>query len=300
MPRPPPRRPPQVITLDAMGAGDMRLHVTRVPSGPPPPTGPLVSTFFTIFVFTAGSGRGRHLETVELRAGDVHLVPEGVEHQPLEIGDLEGWIVSVDPLLLRALGPPLRPGQPPIRGEAGPVPARSLLIRGLLRLRPEPARLRRIEQLVREMDAELRERKWAAEHAAHAWLVLLLAELVRELQEHAPTASPLVGGIVRDALAFIEAHCLEPLSLKDVASAVGRTPSHLANAIRQETGLTVSDWLREHRMSEARRRLRDTDESVEAIANAVGYADVTHFIRVFRRAHDLTPRGWRERRRAAP
>nr|WP_276603013.1 hypothetical protein [Nannocystis pusilla] len=184
MPRPPPRRPPQVITLDAMGAGDMRLHVTRVPSGPPPPTGPLVSTFFTIFVFTAGRGRGRHLETVELRAGDVHLVPE-VEHQPLEVADLEGWIVSVDPLLLRALGPPLWPGQPRIRGEAGPAPARSLLLRGLLRLRPEPARLRRIEQFVAEMAAELRERKWAAEHAAHAWLVLLLAELVRELQEHA-------------------------------------------------------------------------------------------------------------------
>jgi AraC-like DNA-binding protein len=281
-----------------MGAGDMRLHVARIP-GPAPPTGPLVSTFFMIFVLTAGSGRGRHLEPLDLRAGDVHLVPEGVEHQPLDIGDLQGWIVGVDPLLLRALGPPLWPGQSRIRGEARPAPARSLVIQGLLRLRPGPARRQRIEQLVGEMETELRERKWAAESAAHALLVLLLAELMRELQEHAPAASPLVGGLVRDALAFIEARCLEPLSLKDVAAAVGRTPSHLANAIRQETGLTVGDWLREHRMSEARRRLRETDASVESIASQVGYADVTHFIRTFRRAHGMTPRDWRERRRAA-
>jgi AraC-like DNA-binding protein len=277
----------------------MRLHVARVPGSPPPPTGPLVSTFFMIFVFTAGSGRGRHLEPIDLRAGDVHLVPEGTEHQPLDVGDLQGWIVGVDPLLLRELGPPLWPGQSRARSEARPAPARSLLVRGLLRLRPEPVRRRRIEQLVAEMEAELRERKWAAAHAAHALLVLLLTELTRELQEHAPTASPLVGGLVRDALAFIEQRCLGPLSLKDVAAAVGRTPSHLANAIRRETGLTVGDWLREHRMSEARRRLRDTDASVESIADQVGYADATHFIRTFRRAHGMTPRDWRERRRAA-
>jgi AraC family transcriptional activator of pobA len=298
--RTPPRRPPQVLTLEGMGAGDMRLHVAHVGGPMPPPTGPLVSTFFMIFVFTAGSGRGRHLEPIDLRAGDVHLVPEGVEHQPLDVGDLQGWIVGVDPLLLRALGPPRLPGPSRIRGEVGPAPARSLLVRGLLRLRPGPFRRQRIEQLVAEMAAELRERKWGAEIAAHALLALLLTELMRELQEHTPTASPLLGGLVRDALAFIEAHCLEPLSLKDVAAAVNRTPSHLANAIRHETGLTVGDWLREHRMSEARRRLRDTDASVESIASQVGYADVTHFIRTFRRAHGMTPRDWRERRRAAP
>jgi AraC-like DNA-binding protein len=298
--RTPPRPPPHVLTLDEMGAGDVRLSVMRVQAPMPPPPGPLVSTFFTIFVFTAGSGRGRHLEQVDLRAGDIHLVPEGVEHQPLAIDDLQGWIVGVDPLLLRALGPPRSPGQPRLHGEAVPAPARSLLVRGLLLLRPGPARRQRVEQLVTEMETELRERKWGAEAAAHALLALLLTEIMRELQEHTPTASPLLGGLVRDALTFIEARCLEPLSLQDVAAAVGRTPSHLANAIRQETGLTVGDWLREHRMSEARRRLRDTDASVESIASQVGYADVTHFIRTFRRAHDMTPREWRERRRAAP
>ncbi|MDC0717802.1 helix-turn-helix transcriptional regulator [Nannocystis bainbridge] len=299
MTRAPGRAPPQVVTLDEMGAGGMRLHVAYVPEQGPLPPRPLVSTFFTIFGFTAGSGRGRHLEPVDLRAGDIHLVPAGVEHQPLDIGDLQGWIVGVDPLLLRALGPPRLPGQSRIHGEPGLTPARSLLVRGLLRLRPGPARLRRIDQLVGEMDAELRGRQWGAETAAHALLALLLTELMRELQEHAPTTSPLLGGLVRDALSFIEARCLGPLSLKDVAVAVGRTPSHLANAIRQETGLTVGDWLREHRMSEARRRLRETDESVESVADQVGYADTTHFIRTFRRAHGMTPRDWRERHRAA-
>ncbi|ATB39516.1 two-component response regulator [Cystobacter fuscus] len=300
MHRTPQHPPPHVLTLDAMGTGDLPLRVIRVPWHPVmPPPGPLVSTFFMIFVLTGGRGRGRHLEPLELQAGDIHLVPAGIEHQPLEVDNLQGWIVCFDPMLLRSIGPERLPGQPRLRGEAKPTPERSLFARGLLRLRPGQPRWRRIEQLVAEMEAELREARWGVENAAHAWFVLLITELLRELQERAPLAPPMIGGLVRDALAFIEAHCLRPLSLQDVAAAVGRTPSHLANAIRRETGLTVGDWLREHRMVEARRRLLDTGVSIERIASQVGYADVTHFIRTFRRVHGMTPRVWREQRRRA-
>ena len=241
-----------------------------------------------VFILTAGQGRGRHLEQVELRAGDIHLLPAGVVHQPLEARELRGWILCFDPLLLRSLGPKRAAGHPP---------ARSLFVRGLLRLRPGPARWERLVKLVAGLDTELRESRWGVENAAHAWLVLLITELLRELQEHTHLAPSRSGGLVHEALGFIEAHCLQALSLQDVAAAVGCTPSHLANVIRAETGLTVGDWLREHRMAEARRHLLETDASVERIASQVGYADVTHFIRTFRRVHEMTPRVWREQRR---
>lgn len=294
--RTPQRPPPHVLTLDGFGAGGLPLRVVRVPwQRPAPPPGPLVSTFFMVFVLTAGRGRGRHLEEVDLHAGDIHLVPAGVEHQPLDIGDLQGWIVGFDPTLLSS--PERLPGRPRTRGDAKDAPVRSLFLRGLLRLRPGQPRRQRIERLVAEMEAELREAQWGAENAALAWFTILITELMRELQEHAPMAPPMLSGLAQDALSFIEAHCLEPLSLQDVAAAVKRTPSHLANTIRRETGLTVGDWLRVHRMAEARRRLLETDASIESIADQVGYADVTHFIRTFRRAHGMTPRAFRERRR---
>jgi len=50
-----------------------------------------------------------------------------------------------------------------------------------------------------------------------------------------------------------------------------------------------------HLMAEARWRLRGTDERVDIIAERVGYADVTHFIRLFRRVHGLTPAAWRRK-----
>ena len=63
--------------------------------------------------------------------------------------------------------------------------------------------------------------------------------------------------------------------------------------VREQTGLTVLEWIQERRLDEARRRLRDTDEDVAIVAERVGIGSVNHFIRVFQRAHGLSPGVWR-------
>ncbi|EYF08694.1 putative AraC/XylS-type transcriptional regulator [Chondromyces apiculatus DSM 436] len=185
MPRTPQRSPPQVLTLEEIGAEGLPLRVLRVPGqGLIASPAPMVSTFFMVFVLTAGRGRGRHLEQVELLAEDIHTVPPSVEHQPLDVRALEGWIVGFDPTLLGASE--RLPRGPRRRGDAKEVPVRSLFLRGLLRLRPGEARRQRIERVVAEMEGELREARWGAESAALALFTLLATELVREMQEHAP------------------------------------------------------------------------------------------------------------------
>jgi AraC-like DNA-binding protein len=46
-------------------------------------------------------------------------------------------------------------------------------------------------------------------------------------------------------------------------------------------------------MAEARRVLSHSDEMIDVVAERVGYADPTHFIRMFRREHGVTPAAWR-------
>jgi len=52
-------------------------------------------------------------------------------------------------------------------------------------------------------------------------------------------------------------------------------------------------WIVSGRMAEARRLLLHSDEMVDVVAERVGYADATHFIRMFRREHGATPAAWR-------
>lgn len=79
----------------------------------------------------------------------------------------------------------------------------------------------------------------------------------------------------------------------------GSNPAHVTTLVRRATGRPVQAWIIAGRLAEATRRLRHTDEIVDVIAERVGYADATHFIRLFRREHGITPAAWRSRQRSA-
>ena len=79
----------------------------------------------------------------------------------------------------------------------------------------------------------------------------------------------------------------------DVAAAVGRSPTYVTSALTRATGRSAGEWIVRGRMAEARRLLLHSDEMVDAISGRVGYADPTHFIRMFRREHGATPAAWR-------
>ena len=122
-------------------------------------------------------------------------------------------------------------------------------------------------------------------------LTLVLAEIARAGAWKEPVAAP--DGLVDRALAFIEKHALEPISLRDVAAALHRSPSYLTTALKRATGRTANAWIVQARIHEAQRRLVSTDERVDIVAERVGYPDVTHFIRVFRRLVGRTPAAFR-------
>ncbi|GAB4383223.1 MAG: hypothetical protein Kow00121_44730 [Elainellaceae cyanobacterium] len=111
----------------------------------------------------------------------------------------------------------------------------------------------------------------------------------------APTAntifpnSPKLAQVFR----FIEAHYHQPISLTDVAQAAGYSPAYLTNLVQTQTGRTVKRWIIERRMAQARLLLTTTAQSVNQIAEAVGYADVSYFIRQFRQMHTVSPQVWR-------
>ncbi len=93
---------------------------------------------------------------------------------------------------------------------------------------------------------------------------------------------------------FIEENYKDSISLREVALVVGRSPAYLTDLVRRETGKTVLSWIVERRMVEARRLLLETSQSIEQIAEAVGYFDRRHFSRQFLRFHNTTPQVWRK------
>ncbi|MGI5132758.1 helix-turn-helix transcriptional regulator [Pseudonocardia sp. CA-107938] len=165
---------------------------------------------------------------------------------------------------------------------------------------PESARPRWADR-ISALEEELRARRGGHHAAAAAHLTLLLVDVARlgdradggdVLADLQLNREPLLG----EVFSVIERRFAEPLSLRDVAAAVGMSPGHLTTRVRERTGRTVLEWITERRMLEARRLLATTDEPVGAVAAAVGIADPGYFARVFRRAHGVSPASWRGRR----
>lgn len=236
---------------------------------------------------TGGSSTVEQQGEWTLQAGDVLLIPWGEPHRHLSPRRPEVWGVGFCPVCLTSGG-----------GEGLLEPFERVRAGASAVVRIPEERRPFLESLIRELRRELEREGEETPGVQRSYLTLILAEVSR-----ATTGStPAEGGdsVVAEALRFIERHCLEPLSLKDVAAAVHRAPAYLTTAVRRATGRTVQAWIISGRLSEARRRLLHTDEDIDIIAERVGYADATHFIRVFRRSHGLTPAAWRARHRRPP
>lgn len=80
----------------------------------------------------------------------------------------------------------------------------------------------------------------------------------------------------------------EDLSLEDLAREAGMSPFHLLRRFKRRHGLPPHAWLVELRLREARRLLAG-DMRLADIAAAVGFSDQSHFTRLCKARHGLTP-----------
>ena len=99
--------------------------------------------------------------------------------------------------------------------------------------------------------------------------------------------------LVRKAMAYLHEQYSEPITRQDLARYVGMAEDYLTHCFRQELGMTPVAYLTRYRLTKAKHLLTTTDQSITAIALAVGFADSGYFSRVFRREVGVTPEACR-------
>ena len=83
------------------------------------------------------------------------------------------------------------------------------------------------------------------------------------------------------------------ISVLDVAAACNLSRGYFIRAFRESTGMTPYQWLLSERINRARRLLRASNAPLAEIAIACGFADQSHFTRVFSSLVGATPGAWR-------
>lgn len=165
---------------------------------------------------------------------------------------------------------------------------------GLLRLAIPAERQAMWDSMIRSIEDELTGRDDGYRQAALAYLTLLLIDLARLAYDVIGDLRRSGEPLLAEVFAVIERRLAGPLSLRDVAETVGMTAGHLTTLVKRRTGRTVGEWITERRMTRARELLSETDLPISDVARHVGILDPGYFTRQFRRAHDLSPRQWRQ------
>lgn len=100
--------------------------------------------------------------------------------------------------------------------------------------------------------------------------------------------------IILRAKRFISDNFSNPeLSLKSVADYVGLNEKYFTSKFTQKTGSTFRDYLTKLRVEKAKNLLKTTDLKIYEICESIGYNNVEHFNRMFKRLTDVSPSVYR-------
>jgi AraC-like DNA-binding protein len=134
------------------------------------------------------------------------------------------------------------------------------------------------------------------EQLAH-WLRATLEQMFAAI-ERQRVAVPVP--VIAEAVRYIRENAHRELTRDETARSVGVSPSHFSRLLREHTGLSYSQLLRQARVDLACELLLTTADPLVVIAGRCGFYDQSHFTKVFTLTKRLTPRQFRDANGTSP
>lgn len=155
--------------------------------------------------------------------------------------------------------------------------------------------------------------RFAERNGSLTWLASRLREEIFRGPDHSPLVVEgiileMLGGLMRDGTAVdrhqpkwllrvvdrINAEFAECLTSEDLAADAGVHPVYLAAVFRKFYRETIGDYVQKLRVSHASALLHNNEIPLTEIAFSCGFADQSHFSRVFKRRTGITPGAFRK------
>jgi YesN/AraC family two-component response regulator len=104
-----------------------------------------------------------------------------------------------------------------------------------------------------------------------------------------------LGNPILSAVAYLEQHFSEPITLAEIAQLVYLSPSYFSRQFKLEMQMTFVEYLTHLRMKQAKQRLRMTDLPIDMVAEECGFRRASYFTTQFHRIQGISPSEYRRR-----
>ncbi len=160
-----------------------------------------------------------------------------------------------------------------------------------------------VEDACIQMQRELLEQRdwyWSCRGRSHFMIVILALERMYEMYGYEKkviteeTKKEISDSRLNDAIVFIEANYMKDLTLTQISNAAGTNHVTLTELSKQFLGITIMEYLMQHRIKVAKKELTLTGVPIKEVASLSGFKTVQHFSRVFKEATGKTPAVFRE------
>ena len=240
------------------------------------------------------AGRWRHSvdgHRAELLAPAVSLIGKGQVHVVEGGADLSLWIVRfTDDFLPASLIGPAWNYHATLFNQLGPKQTVAL----------RPAEMRELVLLLEQIEREYARPASFQQESALRHLLSVLIIRIERLHQSALDADH--HGleeyrVYQQFMTLLEQEFARHHDVEYYAGALSIAPAKLARLLGRIVGRPTKQLIDERIILEARRYLHYTDLSVKEIAFALGYGDLFHFSKTFKRLARVAPQAFREQRR---
>lgn len=101
--------------------------------------------------------------------------------------------------------------------------------------------------------------------------------------------------VVLELQRYMEWRYNESITVGSLAAHVHLTPSYLIRLFKEHTGYTPGQYLLRVRLKAAARYLQESDLSIKAIAEKIGFNSIHYFTRRFKHQYGDSPASWRKK-----
>lgn len=159
---------------------------------------------------------------------------------------------------------------------------------GVSRFLLKPSNLSELEEAVQFMVEELKKKD--------ALAAIRTEEDIVEKKSESITEGSAGSFIVKNAIEYMENNYKEKLTLSELAEKMFVSQWHLSKLLNKHTKKSFSDLLNEIRIKKAKQLLKDPSLRVGDVAEMVGFSDIAHFSRVFKKYTEMSANEYRNKK----